>query len=352
MLRIFLFYMMTFGKRALLGAIFGMLAAGAAGCAGGAPHRTDGVRPEMQRSTAAAERTADETVHPVLPARPGTAAENGGTGNAGAADERPADGCETVLLQAELAWGDVEENLARFEKRIEACRGKDVIIFPELFVSGCEMQSVGKEVSRRRKEEVAAAYPRVLERMRGWAAATGALVMGSTIYREEDRFYNRLLAAFPDGRVAVYDKHNCFKKGSFSPGEGDLVLEWKGLRWATYICYDLRFPEWSRNSDPGQEDGRKYDVAVYIANWPATRRGDWIRLLRERAVENGAYVIGVNCAGPDPAGLEYAGDSRVIAPDGAVADSCRAFREDRLEVRIAPGRQVRSAGQGTDSGKK
>ena len=200
--------------------------------------------------------------------------------------------CRVALVQAHLAWGDVDANLEAFQKRLEKCRGCDMIVFPELFVSGCEMKKKDKEVAVQTKDEIAGYYPVVIEKMKEWAAGSGALIIGSTIYKEEGKFYNRLLAVFPDGHYEYYDKHNCFKKGSFSPGEKQLVLNWKGHRLATYICYDLRFPDWSRNED-------RYDTAIYIANWPESRRDDWNRLLRERAIENQANVIAVNCAGTD-----------------------------------------------------
>ena len=192
--------------------------------------------------------------------------------------------CRVALVQAHLAWGDVDANLEAFQKRVEKCRGCDMIVFPELFVSGCEMKKKDKEVAVQTKDEIAGYYPTVIEKMKEWAAGSGALIIGSTIYKEEGKFYNRLLAVFPDKHYEYYDKHNCFKKGSFSPGEKQLVLNWKGHRLATYICYDLRFPDWSRN------EGR-YDTAIYIANWPESRRDDWNRLLRERAIENQANIF-------------------------------------------------------------
>ena len=131
----------------------------------------------------------------------------------------------------------------------------------------------------------------------------------------------KILAVYPDGKYEYYDKHNCFKKGSFSPGDRHLTLEWKGIRFSTYICYDLRFPEWSRNQG-------EYDVAIYIANWPEFRQDDWNRLLRERAIENEAYVVAVNCAGTDLTGLVYRGESCVIAPDGEVRARCRDYWDD------------------------
>ena len=99
-----------------------------------------------------------------------------------------------------------------------------------------------------------------------------------------------------------------------------MILSYKGWRLATFICYDLRFPEWSRN------DGA-YDAALYIANWPESRHEDWERLLRERAMENAAWVVGVNCAGSDPAGLIYRGGSRLVSPSGEVVGRCPDHQE-------------------------
>ena len=237
------------------------------------------------------------------------------------------DSVKVALVQAHLAWGDMDDNLQAFEKRVRLCKGCDMIVFPELFTSGCEMKKRDKEEVKRSKNEVASRYPEVIKKMKKWAKRSGALVVGSTIYKEEGKYYNRLLAVYPDGKYEYYDKHNCFKKGSFSPGDRHLALEWKGIRFSTYICYDLRFPEWSRNHG-------EYDVAIYIANWPESRRDDWNRLLRERAIENEAYVIAVNCAGADLTGLMYRGESFVIAPDGEVRAKCRDYRDDIVVYKV------------------
>lgn len=233
--------------------------------------------------------------------------------------------CRVALVQAELDWGNVDANLSAFGKRVEACRGCELIVFPELFTSGCEMKKRTAASAPDTKQKIAARYEEILEKMKTWAAASGALIIGSTIYASEGKYYNRLLAVFPDGHYRYYDKHNCFKKGSFTPGDSQLILEWKGHRIATYICYDLRFPAWSRNEG-------NYDTALYIANWPASRRDDWNRLLRARAEENQAYILAVNCAGTDPAGLAYAGDSGLLAPDGEWMGKCEPYREEILRL--------------------
>ena len=116
------------------------------------------------------------------------------------------------------------------------------------------MKKKDKAEAIRTKDEIASHYPAIIRKMQKWAAQSKALIIGSTIYKEERKYYNCLLTIFPNGDYQYYDKHNCFKKGGFSPGNKQLVFSWKGHRFATYICYDLRFPEWSRNSD-------QYDTA-------------------------------------------------------------------------------------------
>lgn len=233
-----------------------------------------------------------------------------------------------ALVQAHLAWGDVDKNLEAFGKRMAECKDCNLIVLPELFTSGCEMKKQANDSGKvDKKAEVASRYKEVITRMQAWARESGALVMGSTIYGEGDNYYNRLLAVYPDGSYQCYDKHNCFKKGCFSPGKEHLVFTWKQVRFSTYICYDLRFPEWSRNENT-------YDVAIYVANWPESRADDWNRLLAERALENEAYVLAVNCAGTDPAGMVYRGESSIFTPEGRVQVRCRDYADEVLKAEI------------------
>lgn len=110
------------------------------------------------------------------------------------------DSVKVALVQAHLAWGDMDDNLQAFEKRVRLCKGCDMIVFPELFTSGCEMKKRDKEEVKRSKNEVASRYPEVIKKMKKWAKRSGALVVGSTIYKEEGKYYNRLLAVYPDGK--------------------------------------------------------------------------------------------------------------------------------------------------------
>lgn len=231
------------------------------------------------------------------------------------------DSCRVALVQPVPHWGDIDSNLLMYDSIVSGIHDTRLIVFPELFVTGCEMRKQDKAQATAAKKATASQFDHITSRMTGWAKRSGAVVIGSTIYASEDKFFNRLIAAYPDGRLYFYDKHNCFKKGSFSPGKEDLIIDIDGIRFSTYICYDLRFPEWSRNNG-------RYHAAIYIANWPDSRRDDWQRLLKERALENNAFVIGVNCAGDDPLGPSYAGDSRVISPQGEVVSQCHPYTSD------------------------
>lgn len=220
-----------------------------------------------------------------------------------------------ALVQAELIWENVRGNLERFDERIGAIEGADLIVLPEMFSSGFTMTA---------KEKIAEYYEEVADRMKRWAEQKEALIIGSTVYREKEHYFNRLLAVGPDGETAVYDKRHCFTMGGekehFTPGDALLRINYKGFRIAAFICYDLRFPVWCRNTD-------RYDVAVFVANWPEARREVWKLLLKARAVENQAYVVGVNCVGKDGNGLSYAGDSVIVSPRGEVIASCLPYED-------------------------
>lgn len=232
-----------------------------------------------------------------------------------------------ALIQSELVWGNVTENLRRFDEKMEYCRGCDIILLPEMFTSGCMMVKKSREVAVAEKKTVACRFDDVRRKMLEWAGKYTAVIVGSTVYEEKSRYYNRLIIAFPDGRCEYYDKRHCFRMGGeneyFIPGRKRLVFEYKGVKIAAFICYDLRFPVWSRNAEG-------YDLAVYVANWPASRRNVWQTLLRARAIENQCYVAGVNCVGTDNAGLQYAGDSALIDAKGEIVRSACAGKEEIL----------------------
>ena len=232
-----------------------------------------------------------------------------------------------ALVQSALTWGEVDVNLDNFDDKLRPELHCDVILLPEMFVSGCMMVKTSREVAEAEKNKVAMRYAEVREKMKEWAGRQNALVMGSTVYKENDRYYNRMIVAFPDGQCLYYDKRHCFRMGGenehFSAGEQQLVFDFRGFRIAAFICYDLRFPVWSRNT-------QAYDLAVYVANWPESRREVWNAWLKARAIENQAFVAAVNCVGEDNHGLIYAGDSAVWGAKGELVAGAGAFQEEIL----------------------
>ncbi|MBV6422700.1 MAG: Omega-amidase YafV [Steroidobacteraceae bacterium] len=211
----------------------------------------------------------------------------------------------TTLVQSTLAWGDPDANRARFAQLLAPLAGAtDLIVLPETFTTGFDMQGAARA-----------------EPMGGptceWLLATArrldAALLGSAFIRDATGAHNRALWATPDGLLAHYDKRHLFRMGGehahFAAGETPCMVTWRGARIAPLVCYDLRFPVWSR-----RRAGYDYDLLVYVANWPAPRQHAWQQLLRARAIENQAYVVGVNRVGEDGNGVAHRGGSAAIEP--------------------------------------
>lgn len=208
---------------------------------------------------------------------------------------------ELALIQTTLAWHDPAANREHFHALLELARGADLVILPEMFSTGFSMDSA----SLAEPEEGS-----TTQWLREQAQRIGAVVCGSLIIQAADGSYrNRLLWARPDGSLAHYDKRHLFRMAGehkhYSAGDEQVVLELKGWRVRPLICYDLRFPVWSR--DPSATD-----LLLYTANWPGARRLHWNRLLPARAIENLCYVAAVNRVGEDGKGHGYTGDSQVL----------------------------------------
>jgi omega-amidase len=204
-----------------------------------------------------------------------------------------------TLMQTDLYWENVTANLSSLEEKIAALdKPSDVIVLPEMFNSGFTMN----------KELAEPMNFTTTKWMKQIASQTQALIIGSFAVRDRDRYFNRLCCVQPDGSVLMSDKRHLFSIGqehmTYKPGKTRLTVNWKGWNICPLVCYDLRFPVWSRNcaSDP-------YDLLVYVANWPSKRAHAWNTLLQARAIENQSYAIGVNRIGTDGNGLHYKGDS-------------------------------------------
>ncbi|OJV21374.1 MAG: nitrilase family protein [Dyadobacter sp. 50-39] len=204
-----------------------------------------------------------------------------------------------ALVQADLHWENVTANLASFEEKLAALpEPVDVIVLPEMFNTGFTMSTALAEpmnfTTTRWMKQIAKQH--------------NALVVGSFAVNEVGSFFNRLLCVRPDGSYVHSDKRHLFTMGEerkhYTAGKVRLTVEWRGWKLCPLVCYDLRFPVWSRNlhRDP-------YDILLYVANWPTRRAHAWSALLQARAIENQCYVVGVNRIGTDMNGLEYRGDS-------------------------------------------
>lgn len=205
------------------------------------------------------------------------------------------------IIQDELDWQDSAANRQRFSRHIRSlsAANPDLIVLPEMFNTGFCMQPIGIDETME--------GPTVTW-MREQAQSVGVVLTGSLIIADAGGYKNRMIWAPPDGSISFYDKRHLFRFGdehiNYTAGGDRVVVELHGWRLALFVCYDLRFPVWSRNRGD-------YDVAVYVANWPNARQHAWDTLLKARAIENQAYVVGVNRVGADGIGNEFSGGSVV-----------------------------------------
>lgn len=202
-----------------------------------------------------------------------------------------------VALQTELKWQDAEANRRHFESQMTALKDVDLVVLPEMFNNGFSMSS------QRIAELVNGP---TLAWMQTQAKRLDAAVTGSIAVQDNGHFYNRMYWVTPDGHVQHYDKRHLFRMAGedkrYSPGKQRVVVTWRGLRFCLQVCYDLRFPVFSRQRGD-------YDVLIYVANWPGARAHAWKTLLPARAVENQCFVVGVNRVGKDGNDHDYSGDS-------------------------------------------
>ncbi len=207
---------------------------------------------------------------------------------------------KVALIQTSLEWEDPEANRAHFSRLIHTLDGEvDLIVLPEMFTTGFTMNP--EHIPYEEAE-------RTLDWMRENVTRTGSALAGSLIFQEAGQYFNRLVFMFPNGDYEYYDKRHTFTLAGedkvYQRGNERKIVRFRGLTFSLQICYDLRFPVWSRNTVD-------YDVLLYVANWPHTRIAAWDALLRARAIENMSYVLGVNRIGSDDNGLRYQGHSAV-----------------------------------------
>ena len=228
------------------------------------------------------------------------------------------------IIQSSLHWENHQANLNMFEEKIEQIKaGTELVVLPEMFTTGFSMNptQLAEDMNGQ-----------TVEWMKRIATEKRIILTGSIIIKENEQFYNRLIWMLPNGEFGMYDKHHLFSYAEedkhFSAGNKRLITSVKGIKINTQICYDLRFPVWSRLTTENE-----YDILLYVANLPERRNHAWKTLLQARAIENQCVVIACNCVGEDGNGIKYSGDSCIINPLGEILVS-KEYDEDFLYYTI------------------
>ena len=215
------------------------------------------------------------------------------------------------LIQTQLFWEDKAANLLMLEEKINSISQKtEIVVLPEMFSTGFSMNPSALAETMDGP---------TVQWMKKMAAEKKIILTGSVIIQENNEFFNRLLWVLPNGTIGHYDKRHRFafagEDQHYSNGHKRLIAQVKGWKINLQICYDLRFPVWARQQS---DDEPEYDMLLYVANWPERRNHAWKTLLTARAIENQAYVVGVNRVGEGGNGIYHSGNSMVVDPLGEV----------------------------------
>lgn len=233
---------------------------------------------------------------------------------------------KVTLLQSDIIWNDIAANLALFKDRIDKIeKDTDIIVLPEMFTTGFNMNP--KEVYETVDSETVVAMQKIAKQRQ-------CVLTGSLLLKENDKFYNRLFWFYPEGHYETYDKKHLFsfvdEDKVFTAGTERKVVNYKGVNFLLITCYDLRFPVWCKNL---YADGvYNYDAIICVANWPEVRGHVWRLLLQARAVENQAYVVGVNRVGEDINGVNHSGDSMVVCPKGEIVAAATPGKTEHVKT--------------------
>lgn len=214
---------------------------------------------------------------------------------------------KVALIQTDIIWENPSENRKKFERLLEDMKDNpDIIIFPEMFLTGFSMHVA---------DQAGVMTGDSISWMKHLAKSLHSAIAGSLIIQEDSKYYNRFVMVTPDEEISNYNKRHLFRMGDeklyYEPGNQRKIFTFGKWRICPQVCYDLRFPVWSRNRND-------YDLLIYVANWPANRQEAWKILLRARAIENQVYCIGVNRTGTDGQGVSYLGESMVIDGKGSI----------------------------------
>jgi len=228
-----------------------------------------------------------------------------------------------TLIQTSLFWENVEKNLYHFDKLISEISDTDIILLPEMFNTAFCPKS--NHLAETMEGET-------VSWMKEIAKNKNSAIAGTLMVKEGARVFNRLVWISKNGTIHTYDKHHLFslikEERYISKGTGRLIVEEDGWRICPLICYDLRFPVFSRNDVD-------YDLLIYLANWPIKRIDAWDTLLKARSIENQCYTIGVNRVGEDGNGIPFNGHSKVFDAFGKELLSATENKEEILQIEIS-----------------
>ena len=235
-----------------------------------------------------------------------------------------------LCLQTDIVWNDPEKNRELLEINImNHVDNHHLVVLPETFTTGFP------KFPKFNSEPIDG---KTTAWMANIATKSGAVITGSFLAEKEGRFTNTLIWMQPDGGFKQYAKRHVFSMANenqaIDKGTEQLIVELNGWKIKPMICYDLRFPVWSKNIF-AEDRTYNYDVALYVANWPGIRSYPWKQLLISRAIENLSYVVGVNRVGRDPHGIYYSGDSLIIDPKGKIISQGEEGKERVLSEELS-----------------
>ncbi len=232
---------------------------------------------------------------------------------------------KVTLVQTELHWENADANLAMFTQKLSGIEkgSTDLIVLPEMFSTGFSMNA--KTLAEKENGKT-------MQWMAQQANNKNAVITGSIIFEEDEKYYNRLIWMRPDGTFEYYNKRHLFSMGNehlhYTAGTKKLITQLNGWKICPLVCYDLRFPVWSRNHFIKENETAigEYDLLLYIANWPERRNHPWKTLLLARAIENQCYVAGLNRIGADGNNIIHSGDSAIINAKGEIISTIPAHK--------------------------
>jgi len=242
-------------------------------------------------------------------------------------------GLTITYIQTHLFWEDKATNFLHFDSLLQQVKETDLIVLPEMFTTGFTMNSASMAESENNQ---------TLLWMQHKAKQKNAAITGSFIVSDNHQYYNRLIWVNPDGTYYTYNKRHLFRMAQehlhYTAGNERLIVSYKGWKICPMICYDLRFPVWSRNIYFGHSKNNQtptYDLLLFVANWPEARAHAWNTLLPARAIENQCYVLGVNRIGTDGKNINYSGNSAVFDAKGMAIHLSELHREEVCTLQIS-----------------